>query len=77
MKHPGFGSSETGVSLDRRMEKLLSGGPSRREFLRTLAAVGAGAVFPASGPVLRCATFIRPITGGSARWKRLKARISA
>jgi len=49
MKHPGFGSSETGVSLDRRMEKLLSGGPSRREFLRTLAAVGAGAVWPASG----------------------------
>ena len=49
MKHHGFGSGDTAVNLYSRDGAFFNGGASRREFLKVLAAAGAGALVPASG----------------------------
>ena len=50
-----LGSREAGVNLGRSKEDVFNPAASRREFLRTLAAVGAGAVLPASGLIAQVA----------------------
>jgi hypothetical protein len=49
MKHHGYESGVTAVHPDGPMGAPVASDASRREFLKTLAAVGAGAVLPASG----------------------------
>lgn len=47
MEHHGSESGVIAVHLDGQMGAPLASDASRREFLKTLAAVGAGAVLPA------------------------------
>jgi 6-methylsalicylate decarboxylase len=64
MKHHGSESGVTAVHLDGQMGASLASDTSRREFLKTLAAVGAGAVLPARGLLAQTAS---RAPGGKAR----------
>ena len=62
MNHHGFSSGDTAAGLEQQQEESFSSGASRREFLKMLAAIGAGAILPASGLLAQTA---RP--GGATR----------
>ena len=49
MKHRNFRNGDPAVDLDPHKGASFTSGASRREFLKVLAAVGAGAIVPASG----------------------------
>ena len=49
MKHHGWGSGDAAVDRDQQKGASFASGASRRAFLKALAAVGAGAIVPASG----------------------------
>src|ERR1039458_9704839 len=49
MKYLGFGSGNAAAGLDQQDGRFFASGASRREFLKVLAAAGAGAILPAGG----------------------------
>ena len=49
MRHRRFGSNDTALRPAQKDCAPLPSGASRREFLKSLAVVGAGAILPASG----------------------------
>ena len=56
MKHHNFGSGDAAVGPDVQKEAAFISGTSRREFLKVLAAVGAGSIVPASGLIAQIAS---------------------
>ena len=64
MKQHGFGSGDPAMDWCRRQGVSLAPGASRREFLKALAATGAGGMLPASGLLAQTA---RPASRANPR----------